>query len=143
MPGHLTSVNESGCWRTPTIGMLNADRSRDPEYAQRKIAKGQTITLADQVKDRRMWPTPMRPNGGRSVKHVTDWASDRTAYHNGKKVQVDLKAAVGGGKLNPTWVEWLMGWPLGWTDCLPSETVKSHRSWPWYSAFFTNGCQSA
>ena len=21
-----------------------------------------------------------------------------------------------GGKLNPTWVEWLMGFPLGWTD---------------------------
>ena len=21
-----------------------------------------------------------------------------------------------GGQLNPTWVEWLMGFPLGWTD---------------------------
>jgi DNA (cytosine-5)-methyltransferase 1 len=21
-----------------------------------------------------------------------------------------------GGKLNPMWVEWLMGFPLGWTD---------------------------
>jgi DNA (cytosine-5)-methyltransferase 1 len=21
-----------------------------------------------------------------------------------------------GGSLNPTWVEWLMGFPLGWTD---------------------------
>jgi hypothetical protein len=21
------------------------------------------------------------------------------------------------GSLNPTWVEWLMGFPLGWTDC--------------------------
>jgi hypothetical protein len=25
-----------------------------------------------------------------------------------------------GGSLNPTWVEWLMGWPLGWTDCVAS-----------------------
>ena len=41
-----------------------------------------------------LWPTPTLPNGGRSVKHVTDWRSDRTAYHNGKKVQVDLRAAV-------------------------------------------------
>jgi hypothetical protein len=31
-----------------------------------------------------------------------------------------------GGKLNPTWVEWLMGWPLGWTDLKPLETDKSH-----------------
>jgi len=28
------------------------------------------------------------------------------------------------GTLNPTWVEWLMGWPLGWTDLKPLETDK-------------------
>jgi hypothetical protein len=27
-----------------------------------------------------------------------------------------------GGKLNPMWVEWLMGFPLGWTDLEDSET---------------------
>jgi hypothetical protein len=26
------------------------------------------------------------------------------------------------GQLNPTWVEWLMGYPLGWTDLNASET---------------------
>ena len=30
------------------------------------------------------------------------------------------------GKLNPMWVEWLMGWPLGWTDLKPLEMDKSH-----------------
>jgi len=30
-----------------------------------------------------------------------------------------------GGQLNPTWVEWLMGWPLGWTDLKPLEMDKS------------------
>jgi hypothetical protein len=34
--------------------------------------------------------------------------------------QVDPSAI--GGKLNPTWVEWLMGFPLGWTDLGASET---------------------
>ena len=33
-----------------------------------------------------------------------------------------------GGQLNPTWVEWLMGWPLGWTDLKPLETGK-WRQW--------------
>jgi hypothetical protein len=29
-----------------------------------------------------------------------------------------------GGQLNPTWVEWLIGWPVGWTDCAASATAK-------------------
>jgi DNA (cytosine-5)-methyltransferase 1 len=96
-----------------------------------------------------MWPTPNVPNGGRSVAHVTDWRG-KSAYHNGKKVQVGLESAVRmwatptastggpepagttgrklvtqvGGQLNPTWVEWLMGWPLGWTDLQPLEMDK-------------------
>lgn len=31
------------------------------------------------------------------------------------------------GQLNPTWVEWLMGWPPGWTDCAPLAMVKFHE----------------
>lgn len=45
-----------------------------------------------------MWPTPNCPNGGRSVKHVTDWRG-KSAYHKGKKAQVGLEAAV---KMWPT-----------------------------------------
>ncbi len=33
----------------------------------------------------------------------------------------DLTTQIG-GQLNPTWVEWLMGFPLGWTDLEPLET---------------------
>ena len=33
-----------------------------------------------------------------------------------------------GGQLNPTWVEWLMGWPLEWTALKPLETDK-FRQW--------------
>jgi hypothetical protein len=32
-----------------------------------------------------------------------------------------------GGQLNPTWVEWLMGWPIEWTDLKPLETDKFQR----------------
>ena len=35
---------------------------------------------------------------------------------------------VAGGQLNPTWVEWLMGWPIGWTDLKPLATDK-YRQW--------------
>lgn len=53
-----TSATGFGLWRTPTVGMINADRAKDPEYTARKEAKGQTITLADQVRHERLWPTP-------------------------------------------------------------------------------------
>lgn len=32
-----------------------------------------------------------------------------------------------GGQLNPSWVEWLMGWPIGWTDCEPLATDRFHE----------------
>ena len=31
---------------------------------------------------------------------------------------------VAGGPLNPTWLEWFMGWPVGWTGLEPLETDK-------------------
>jgi len=33
-----------------------------------------------------------------------------------------------GGQLNPDWVEWLMGWPIGWTDLKPLGMDK-FREW--------------
>jgi len=35
-------------------------------------------------------------------------------------------ATQAGGSLNPNWVEWLMGWPIGFTDLKPLEMDKSH-----------------
>lgn len=33
-----------------------------------------------------------------------------------------------GGPLNPEWCEWLMGWPLGWTDLNPLGTGR-YQQW--------------
>ena len=35
----------------------------------------------------------------------------------------NLRTVVGGA-LNPDWCEWLMGWPIGWTDLQPLATAK-------------------
>lgn len=32
------------------------------------------------------------------------------------------------GRLNPEWVEWLMGWPIGWTDLKPLA-MDRFREW--------------
>ena len=38
-----------------------------------------------------------------------------------------------GGQLNPTWVEWLMGFPIGWTDCDASEMQSCRSSFSQFS----------
>jgi hypothetical protein len=50
------------------------------------------------------------------------------AYPAEYKRKTPTLASQVGGKLNPTWIEWLMGWPLGWTDLKPLEMDK-FRQW--------------
>jgi len=143
-----TAANDAGLWRTPTVGMLNADRAKDPEYTARKEAKGQTITLADQVKNPRMWPTPLATDGSKggpnqkggkgdlrlsSAVHQfpTPTATNTKAHHmrgadNGKEREARSYGET--GQLNPNWVEWLMGWPHGWTDLKPSATDRCRNA---------------
>jgi DNA (cytosine-5)-methyltransferase 1 len=55
---------------------------------------------------------------------VGDTVSPSSRTHTPRQVDhgVQLANQVG-GTLNPTWVEWLMGFPPGWTDCEPSGTA--------------------
>jgi hypothetical protein len=40
------------------------------------------------------------------------------------------------GPLNPTWCEWFMGWPMGWTALEPLETAK-FREWQQQHSIFS------
>ena len=70
----------------------------------------------------RAWPTP------RANESTESRETQAARQARGTKASKNLTAEVGGGQLNPTWVEWLMGWPLGWTDCAASATDK-FRQW--------------
>ena len=52
-----------------------------------------------------------------------DWKSGKASQATMEKNSRPLSEQIG-GSLNPPWVEWLMGWPEGWTDLKPLETVK-------------------
>ena len=73
------------------------------------------------------WPTPDASCGQRGTQ--PNWTPKRKSGH---QAQYTINQAVrdmeknNGGKLNPMWVEWLMGWPLGWTDLNALVMVKSH-----------------
>ena len=60
----------------------------------------------------RNWPTPTAHN------------AKETASPSEYKLNTPTLAAQVGGKLNPPWVEWLMGWPTGWTDLQPLAMDK-------------------
>jgi hypothetical protein len=48
----------------------------------------------------------------------------------GKQIMLSQSVDPTSGQLNPMWVEWLMGWPLGWTDLKPLAMDKSHCAQP-------------
>lgn len=93
------------------------------------------------------WPTPTKADADGGVGHpaskqgapnlrtvVTGRTPNTVDAKGGTRrpgtdSQVQLVHQVG-GKLNPTWVEWLMGWPIGWTDLKHSETDRCHSAQP-------------
>jgi hypothetical protein len=62
-----------------------------------------------------LWPTAS----------ASDWkGSSKAGQRRGQLTDPAMGVIQAGGKLNPTFVEWLMGWPLGWTDLKPLEMDK-------------------
>lgn len=98
-------------WPTPTVS-----GNHNKKGASQKSGNG----LATAVK---MWPTP----------NHRDWKDSGTSQGNRKSPNLGTmvhrqEQEEGGGQLNPAWVEWLMGWPIGWTDLKPLETDR-FRQW--------------
>lgn len=112
-PEHLTSEKGGGLWPTP--------RASNP--SSRINSKGgkilqQEVRLAES--QRINWPTPratewkgVGPLGSKSHKH---------RYLRGYLDATVQERQSQTGKLNPDWVEWLMGWPIGWTSLDPLDT---------------------
>lgn len=58
---------------------------------------------------------------------VEDWDTDPYSHPPHMTpfgVQFSLKGRWTGPQLNPRFGEWLMGWPVGWTESKPLETAK-------------------
>lgn len=62
------------------------------------------------------WPTPVASmaKGSSPASLIRKSGRDRSRDRLDHAVM-----ALHGGPLNPEWVEWLMGWPIGWTDLRP------------------------
>ena len=105
----ITVVTGSSSWPTPRVSDVSAGRrltllSESRSSLRRVDKKGRIYgaNLSDAVK---MWPTA-------------------SALAQKKRLGCSVGASnpQGPGSLNPNWVEWLMGFPPGWTDLDASET---------------------
>lgn len=128
-------------WPTPNApnggrGIAHAERVGNSFYHRGKKVQ---FGLEAAVKQ---WPTPTRSDGtggpgnqgraggenlrtaaaGYPTPTARDWrsggASPATMARNSRPLSEHVTGWQPGG-LNPAWVEWLMGWPLGWTDPTP------------------------
>ena len=110
----------SGSWPTPdtrgfrsegSVSMLAKMDVTEEEF------RGMAYRAGKKAKDR-LWPTPTS----------RDWKGPGQGRIRNGKLQTDtVDRAVlhrtGTGQLNPTWVEWLMGYPSGWTALKDSGTL--------------------
>ena len=117
----LSPSMNSGWWPTPNAGL--GERGSSVKMAIKalkgeKRASGATIQkdLGAMVK---LWPTPtahISKEGGYPSEY-----SRNTPSLTSLATQADQKPQQS-GSLNPAWVEWLMGFPIGHTDLSLSET---------------------
>jgi hypothetical protein len=114
---------EYGLWRTPDTGAGGTSGLLKEGKTHRQNGQPIQVRLVDQVQNPRLWPTPQasdhRDRGNMSNPSI------QRRVEIGKQISLSQSVDPTSGQLNPTWVEWLMGWPVGWTDLKPLETDKS------------------
>ena len=129
-----------GYWRTPHAsdgegGVMEMREGADGHYKLRDHV---------QPKNKHAWPTPTgtersgtNPNTGKGEglsKTAKNWptASTRDYKDTGDCANVPVNCLLGRavepsiaqGSLNPDWVEWLMGWGIGWTSLEPIQELN-------------------
>ena len=98
-------------WPTPTASL----GTKGGRVTPRKSREGGTLIEA--VSARQTWATAT----------ARDWRSGKASQATHDKNSRPLSEQVG-GLLNPNWVEWLMGWPIGWTELKPLA-MDRFREW--------------
>ena len=93
-------------WPTP-----DTQNHRDGTKRRKDSYGSHGVSLHHKIAETENWPTPRNMTGG-------------TCKNGAKHCDLNSKA---GGKLNPSWVEQLMGLPVGWTQ-LPTEWIDSDCS---------------
>jgi hypothetical protein len=90
--------------------------------------------VGDAMRNRPAPRTDEIESGSWATPQARDFRTGQKSRWDNPKRTRNLNDQVG-GQLNPDWVEWLMGWPVGWTDLQPLETDKFQQWQQQHSGF--------
>jgi len=127
--GLLTGGKESGFWPTPRA-KWPTPTVQDSNKATKRWRDDHQNNLTAAVAN---WPTPTRSDykgSGKKIQRNDGKMRDRLDYATERSPD---GSAINGGRLNPDWVEWLMGWPIGWSSTEPMNG-PIQWSWDWWKA---------
>ena len=107
----LHGMAKTGLWPTPQGSLEHYGQPRENDRGD--------------VQEAALWRTP----------RANDWKGGVTGSQGSRRAPVDYflpdqvnQAQGHGGQLNPRWVEWLQGVPMGWTDLNPLSD-EAWRVW--------------
>ena len=128
-----TKESESGLWRTPDnmaggSNLPGIKKALDEGHLKRPSGQQIQIRLEDQVREERLWPTPAAHEGRLGYQRRDTGKKGTQKSLTTKVIDKEGGREKTTGQLNPTWVEWLMGYPIGWTDLNVSETASYNKS---------------
>lgn len=107
----------SGLLPTPAATDYKSESMSLELVAKRKAASNRGVRLTEYL-HRRMLPTPNAGNDHWGAR-LDEWGGSSNPFRG---------TEIGRLRLNPCWIEELMGYPQGWTDVGPWETPSSRRS---------------
>jgi hypothetical protein len=140
IPEHLTLEKESGLWATPTVAVGGCpDGEWTGTYFKKKNGKKAQTRLTDQVAmTPARWPTPCARDYRSGMAKETLLRRQQESKRGVNLSEFMQRVSGTNGQLNPTWVEWLMGWTSEWTDLKPLAMDKFQEWQQQHSLFFVN-----
>lgn len=121
-------VRDARLWPTPCASDYR-DRSSSKKMVQRRIEERRQNSLEAWVRYPEVFPTPTATAWkGWSEGHNRADSNDRIDY----TIEREAHQTGQRGRLNPEWVEWLMGWPIGHTGLEPLATDRCREWWRWH-----------
>ena len=103
-------------WPTPMARDWKSGKVSDEVYSLRSRPLGEEVLR----RERSTWPTPTQSD-------VDTYSLNQPTKQSCKDSLCSIMRREEVGHLSPEWTEWLMGWPVGWTDV--DESYVGIRIW--------------